>query len=942
MCAASTLQVEYREYRQRYRAKYGEHRTCVLMQVGSFYEVYQHESERDSYIKDIADVCNIRIATKENGVQTCGFPTWAVEKYQSILVRNNYTVVVYDQDPLNLKRKRMFAYIVSPGVNHTHEPHELTSYCAHLSLVQADGWICGTFASMDVHTGDVRVFTHSHPDLAILLGEMYKIVHMNTPNEYMLHMSPHIALEDVQPRLDLYGVRYHLVESLPTRESALRYVRALYEPHVERSALDAIQADMEAHPGVAQTLTGLFQFVFEFDGRLTSFLRPPAMLTSDAHLSLFNNCMYQLNIVDNVGAAKPPPAGRITCLLDMVNKCRTPMGRRLLRYQLLHPVCCTSELNRRYDLVERVADAFETLQTILTRMPDLERTHRRIVTGKAAPLELRSLHDGYTRVKRLFEACRAQALSFHAKQDEYEATCDDFIRRYRNDIDLEHEFVYVRPEYGDPAFATALREWSAVDARIKAIHDAFECAYGDESAAKPSKLVFSEKDDAFHIATTMSKGEALRSARPTVQVDGQSLAFTCTWASSACKFTCPELVALSASFVHGKRTLEQHMARCFKAILEGYQRYVHFFHDIVAWVGCIDVACNNAQLARARSYVRPALEERPTSALRAVGIRHPIVEVVRDQVAYVSNDVALSASGLLLYGVNAAGKSCLMKSVGIAVLMAQAGMFVACSAFTLAPFSKMLTRIVNKDNLFRDQSTFTHEMHELNALLQHADGRSLILGDELCSGTEHTSAMAIVTAGVHWLCERSSTFIFATHLHELTAVSEIVRLRASRNLEVKHLHVEYDDANHNLLFDRKLREGTGSNLYGIELCKFLNLPTSFVQHAEDIRKTLRTSDAAPVQSIFKIKTSRYNSKLASALCAVCESPASDTHHIVPQKDADRHDRIQLSPGHKQHKNTLHNLVMLCKDCHVKVTNQTIHIHGYVDTIKGRQLQCQYV
>lgn len=940
MCAASTLQVEYREYRQRYRAKYGEQRTCVLMQVGSFYELYQHESERDSYIKDISEVCNIRISTKENGVQTCGFPTWAIEKYQSILVKSNYTVVVYDQDPSNVKRKRVFSYMVSPGVNHTHEPHELTSYCAHLSLVQTDDWICGTFASMDVHTGDVRVFTHSHPDLAILLGEMYKIVHMNTPNEYMLYMSHHFKLDDVQPRLDLYGVRYHLVESLPTRESALRYVRSLYEPHVDRSVLDEIQSDMEAHACVAQTLTGLFQFVFEFDGRLTSFLRPPTMLTSNAHLSLFNSCMFQLNIVENV--ATKSSSGRITCLLDMVNKCKTSMGRRILRYQLLHPICSISELNRRYDHVERVGDVYETFQAMLTGMPDIERTHRRIVTGKSSPNEIRTLHDGYTRIKLLFEACKEQAICFDPKQDEYEAKCDDFMRRYRNDIDLTHEFVYIRPEYGDQALTTALCEWGAVDALLTSMHTAFERAYGDESSTKPSKLVFSEKDDAFHITTTLSKGEVLRSARPTIQLNGQSLVFTCTWSSSACKFTCPELVALSASFLQCKKTLEQHMARCFKSIVEGYQQYVHFFNDIVSWVSRIDVACNNAKMARERSYVRPCLVDNPTSTLRAIGIRHPIVEVVRDQVAYVSNDIALSASGLLLYGVNAAGKSCLMKSVGIAVLMAQAGMFVACTALTLTPFSKILTRIVNKDNLFRDQSTFTHEMHELNTLLQHADGRSLILGDELCSGTEHTSAMAIVTAGVHWLCERNSTFIFATHLHELTTVSEIIRLRASLNLEVKHLHVEYDDANHNLLFDRKLRDGTGSNLYGIELCKFLNLPASFVQHAESIRKTLRPSESSQVQSIFKIRTSRYNSKLTSAVCAVCQSPASDTHHIIPQKDADQHNRIQLSPGQKQHKNTLHNLVMLCKECHVKVTNQTIHIHGYIDTIRGRQLQCQYV
>lgn len=941
MCATSTLQVEYREYRRAYRAKYGEHKTCVLMQVGSFYEVYQHESEPDNYIKDIAEACNIRISTKENGVQTCGFPTWAIEKYQSTLVKSNYTVVVYDQDPHNIKRKRVFAYIVSPGVNHTHEPHELTSYCAHLSLVQTDEWICGTYASMDVHTGDVQVFSHAHTDLAILLGEMYKIVHMNTPNEYMVHVSRSINLSDVQPRLDLDGIRYHIVDALPTHESAARYVRSLYEPHVERSVLEAIQSDVEAHPYVAQTLTGLFQFVFEFDGRLTSFLRPPTMLTSDEHLSLFNNCMFQLNIVD--GATTKAPSGRIACLHDMLNKCKTAMGRRLLRYQLLHPTCNLQELNRRYDWIERVSNVFEALQTILARVPDVERIHRRIVTGKSTPLEIRTLHDGYTRIQRLFAACQADGIDFHPRQGEYAAQCEAFMRRYQRDIDLVHEFVYIRAEYGDLALTTALREWEDVDARVKEMHDAFERAYGDESATKPSKLVFNEKEDAFHIATTASKGEALRSAKPTVHLaNGESHVLTCTWSSSTCKFTCPHLVALSASFVQRKKALEQHMARCFKAILEGYQEYVHFFNDVVAWVSRVDVACNHAKLARERSYARPCLAENPTSALRAVGMRHPIVEVVRDQVPYVSNDVTLSASGLLLYGVNAAGKSCLMKSVGMAVLMAQAGMFVACASFTLTPFRKMLTRIVNKDNLFRDQSTFTHEMHELNTLLQHADGHSLILGDELCSGTEHSSAMAIVTAGVHWLCERRSTFIFATHLHELTAVGEIVRLRANRSVEVKHLHVEYDDATHNLLFDRKLRDGTGSNLYGIELCKFLNMPASFVQHAESIRKGLRPSGVSQAQSIFKIRTSRYNSKLAGALCAVCQQPASDTHHIIPQKDADGHNLVQLSPGHKQHKNTLHNLVMLCKECHVKVTNQTIHIKGYVDTIKGRQLQCQYV
>ena len=668
------------------------------------------------------------------------------------------------------------------------------------------------------------------------------------------------------------------------------------------------------------------------------------MLTSHEHLSLFNNCMFQLNVVESV--TTKASSVRIASLHDMLNKCKTAMGRRLLRYQLLHPTCNTTELNRRYDLVAAVSEVHDSLTTILSKIPDVERMHRRIVTGKSGPLEIRSLHDGYTGIKRLFVACKEHQLRFHAKQDHYEAQCDEFMRRYTNDIDLEHEFVYIRPEYGDETLNRVMSEWLDVDLQIKAMHSAFEHKYGDETAVKQSKLAFNEKDDAFYITTTTSKGETLRSAQPSVQLaDGTSHVLTCAWSSSACKFTCPHLISLSVSYLQCKKRLEQDMARCFKSILQSYERHAHFFNDIVAWVSSLDVACNNSKIARERSYVRPGLVQNETSALDAVGMRHPIVEVVRDQVKYVSNDLTLGSSGLLLYGVNAAGKSCLMKSVGMAVLMAQAGMFVACTSFTFTPFRKMLTRIVSKDNLFRDQSTFTHEMQELNTLLQHADGHSLILGDELCSGTEHSSAMAIVTAGVHWLCERGSTFIFATHLHELINVSEIVRLRASlpTRLEVKHLHVEYDDATHNLVFDRRLRNGTGSNLYGIEMCKFLNMPASFVEHAEHIRKALRPSgNGQHPQSIVKIRKCSYNDKLTGTSCELCKQPASDTHHIIPQKDADRHGMVQVSPGHKQHKNTFHNLVMLCKECHVKVTNDTILIHGYIDTIKGRQLQCQYV
>ena len=125
-------------------------------------------------------------------------------------------------------------------------------------------------------------------------------------------------------------------------------------------------------------------------------------------------------------------------------------------------------------------------------------------------------------------------------------------------------------------------------------------------------------------------------------------------------------------------------------------------------------------------------------------------------------------NGILLYGVNAVGKSSLMKSIGIAVIMAQSGFFVAAKEFTYSPYKHIFTRISNNDNIFKGQSTFAVEMSELRSILIRADKYSLILGDELCCGTETTSALSLVTAGVLRLCEKNANFIFATHLHKLS------------------------------------------------------------------------------------------------------------------------------------------------------------------------------
>ena len=273
------------------------------------------------------------------------------------------------------------------------------------------------------------------------------------------------------------------------------------------------------------------------------------------------------------------------------------------------------------------------------------------------------------------------------------------------------------------------------------------------------------------------------------------------------------------------------------------------------------------------------------------------------------------------------GKTSFIKSVGIAIIMAQAGLYVPCSSFVYKPYRTIFTRILGNDNLFKGLSTFAVEMTELRAILMLADAHSLVLGDELCSGTESDSALSIFTAGLEILHEKKSTFLFATHFHEITKYEEITALE---RLKMLHMAVHYNKENNALVYDRKLREGPGESMYGLEVCKSLNLPDAFLQRAHDIRMKYRPER----QNILSLSPTHYNAKKIVGNCEICKNKkASEVHHLQHQKNASaQNDYIQTF-----HKNHIANLLNICEDCHQKI-HKSGHQHKVVKTTAGYKLQ----
>jgi DNA mismatch repair protein MutS len=332
---------------------------------------------------------------------------------------------------------------------------------------------------------------------------------------------------------------------------------------------------------------------------------------------------------------------------------------------------------------------------------------------------------------------------------------------------------------------------------------------------------------------------------------------------------------------------------------------------IVEYVASLDVLQSKTYVAKENRYCRPQIVEGSGhSFVKAIGIRHCLIEHIQQNEIYVANDVEISSGGISLYGTNAVGKTSLIRAIGIATILAQCGFFVPCTNFLYKPYRSFYTRILGNDNLYKGLSTFGVEMSELRVILKNADQHSLILGDELCSGTETQSALSIFVAGLMKLHEQKSSFLFATHFHEIVDYEEI---KAMERLALKHMAVHYDRELDCLVYDRLLKDGPGDNMYGLEVCKSLHLPTEFLDKAFEIRNKYFPEKAGTLDQ----KTSHYNAKKVRSLCELCQKVLStEIHHLEMQQNADEDGFIGT-----MHKNHKANLMALCEECHLKQHKQ---------------------
>ena len=906
-------------------AKYGP-RTALLYQVGGFFELYDTENlttgSTQANIRDIAELCQLSLTTHavegSSDLQTLfgGFPEHALGKFERILVQAGYTVVVVVQKKGvgGAVEDRVVDHIASPGCYVEGARDRRLVGCLLESLSDGPAALQRVYwsvAAIDIATGGIWFSEGTDRD------RLHQFLCMHPPAELVIWSDGLPAAAALGTQLRASCAATHMRCLGPASAAVDEAILDRFWPPA-RKRLDWLPRQPQAR----RCLAALMEFVSEHAPSVLAGIGLPTAWIPDGEVRLGNAALEQLGLLSLRSTDDKQ------CLLGIIDQCRSTMGRRLLRARLLRPISDIVELNRRLDRMELVGkrETDATTERGLRSLYDMSRLWRRLELESATLGDMSCLMRSYEAARELMRAWP----EIHVAADIREFL-DWILGRWNLDALVE----IAREGSGIPVvrlpwtsgFRSEAEALFAVGVGIRAEAEELRAAW---SAAGRGETLY--LDDAegggFRITGTKRRVAAVVSA---LRDAGDETATTTAYKTSAIVET-TGLVAIS----------QRHRAWYVKWVdmwrstwtdiqmeIVGRGRAVH--GAIVAWCAELDVAWSIGRLSREWLWTRPVFTESDEGALEVRRLRHPILERLTN-VPYVAHSIAFqkditdeltwTSRGLLLYGMNASGKSSLMKAIGLCVLLAQCGFPVPASACRIAPFTAIFTRILGNDNLWAGLSSFAVEMTEFREILRFADARSLVLGDELCSGTESLSATALVAAGVETLAARGTKFVFATHLHELATLPDIAGLSGVRAV---HLKVHYDAASDRLVYDRTLAAGAGSALYGLEVCRALDLPAGYLERATVLRSALAGGGPA--------HPSTYSVGAVVDLCAVCGSiDRLEMHHIRPQVEA----TAAAEEGVDIH--ATGNLACLCATCHDDHHAGRLVIKGWEDTSAGRRLQ----
>ncbi len=790
--------------------------TILFFRLGDFYEMFFDDAKIASEELDL--VLTGKLCGLEERAPMCGVPFHSCEGYIAKLVSRGYKVAICEQmeNPALAKGivKREVIRVITPGtvIESSMLEDGQNNYLCSIHACENETGVC--FA--DVSTGEFYVTAISGSDVPAKINNQLATFQ---PKEILLNPSAaamDLVVRFIKARL---GAFTETADDLTDYSDAAALVEQTLNPaELQNLVSQNSPASVFAVAAVIRRLQ---------DTRKQTAIETPTAVevySENQYMALDMSARRNLELTRSMMTGDKKHS-----LLWVIDKTKTPMGKRLIRRWLENPLLSIPKITRRQNAVAEMTDAVvkrDKIRQALTGVTDMERLVTRIVYGAANARELRTLCAAIGHLPGI-KSLLAGASSAFVQQ--IEADIDE-LQDIAEQIDCAIE--------EEPPFT--LREGGLIKAGYNAELDELRSIMNDtagliaeieerEKAATgiPKLKVGYNKVFGYYIEVTNSYKELV----PDTYIRKQTLV-------NAERYITDELKKLESRIIGAKDRSTALEYELFCAVRKSVADSSERIQSTARALARLDTVCSLAEVAEKRGYVCPRVDD--SGEIRITDGRHPVVEALLDGGVFVPNDTLLDKNDnrcAIITGPNMAGKSTYMRQIALIVILAQMGSFVPASSAQIGVCDAIFTRVGASDDLATGQSTFMVEMNEVATILKNATASSLIVLDEIGRGTSTFDGMSIARAVLEYVCKKrtlGAKTLFATHYHELTAMEGMLD-------GVKNYSIAVKKRGDDITFLRRIVRGGADESFGIEVAKLAGVPDSVVRRAKAILKELEAN-----------------------------------------------------------------------------------------------------
>lgn len=773
----SPMMKQYMEIKDNYED------SIIFFRLGDFYEMFFEDAIIASRVLELT--LTGKQAGLDERVPMCGIPHHAYASYVDTLIDKGYKVAICEQldDPKEVKGmvRRDVIQVVTKGTRLDENiDSKSNNYIANIYNFD----YCFGVSFADISTGEVNCM--------LIEGDKDRLIKEITKFGFK-----EIIVNDTINReiVEVLRKNYNILVTITTDESNDDNYSYIYKD------IDDIR--------ITTTIKHLLAYIIETKKGDLHHLQKCKVIKNSEYLEFDNNTKKNLELTETLRNRE-----RQFSLLWLLDKNKTAMGSRYLKFNIENPLTDKKEILRRYDMVERLSTEFilrDDLIKELDNVYDLERLAGRITYGNLNAkdlLQLKSSLKSLPNIKNILEQ-----LHFDKKLETLDELYALLERTILEDAPFSlHEGHLIKEGYNDE-----LDELKKIMSGSKDFILRLEQEERKRTGIKNLKVGFNK---VFGYYIEVSKGQKDQIKEEYGYERKQTLA-NCE------RYVTPLLKEKENIILGAEEKIINLEYKLFMDIRQVVKRYIPNIQKIAKVISEVDMLQSFSIVSDKYKFVRPQITDE--NVIKLIDCRHPVVEqVMMDK--YIANDIIMDKNTdiLLITGPNMAGKSTYMRQCAITVIMAQIGCFVPCKSAILPIFDKIFTRIGASDDLVSGESTFMVEMKEANYAIQEATKDSLILFDELGRGTATYDGMSLAQAILEYIHDKiKAKTMFSTHYHELTVLEKDLK-------HLKNVHVSAIEKEGQITFLHKVKAGAVDKSYGIHVASLAHLPKSLIKRADEI------------------------------------------------------------------------------------------------------------